>query len=86
MKDVIVIGIAGGTGSGSGVVAVPDKSQTSDADVPQSTYVLNKNSKKFHYASCSSVSDMAEHNKIYSSDDRSDIIGQGYVPCKRCNP
>ena len=79
-------GSSSGNGSGSGVIVAPDKTPASDADVLQSTYVLNKNSKKFHYATCSSVSDMAEHNKIYSDDDRSVIINLGYVPCKRCNP
>lgn len=50
------------------------------------SYVANKNTKKFHYATCSSVSDMAEHNKMPFTGSREQLISQGYVPCKRCNP
>ena len=49
-------------------------------------YILNTNSKKFHYPSCSSVDDMSEKNKRPAAEDRSTIIAQGYTPCKRCNP
>ncbi len=50
------------------------------------SYIANKNTKKFHYPSCSSVSDMKEKNKLYYEGSRDDLINQGYVPCKRCNP
>jgi len=54
--------------------------------VTDPAYILNKNSLKFHLPSCESVSDMKEKNKIYSDADRDAVIGQGYVPCRRCNP
>lgn len=50
------------------------------------SYVLNKNTKKFHYTWCSSVNDMKEKNKWRYSGMRDDVIDMGYVPCKRCNP
>ena len=50
------------------------------------TYVLNKKTKKFHYPSCSSVKQMKESNKVYSTDSRDDIIASGYDPCGRCKP
>lgn len=53
---------------------------------PAADYVLNTNTGKFHYPYCSSVQDMAEHNKLYYSGSREDVIAMGYVPCKRCNP
>ena len=49
-------------------------------------YVLNKNTKKFHYPYCSSVDDMAEKNKLFFSGTRDEVIEKGYVPCKRCKP
>lgn len=49
-------------------------------------YILNTNTHKFHYSSCSSVYDMAEKNKKESNDTRKEIIVEGYEPCKRCNP
>ena len=50
------------------------------------TYILNTNTKKFHYPSCSSVDEMKEKNKQVFTRNREDVIIQGYVPCKRCNP
>lgn len=49
-------------------------------------YILNTNTKKIHYPYCSSVSDMAEHNKRSYSGSLNDLYSQGYVGCKRCNP
>lgn len=50
------------------------------------TYVINTNSKKFHYPTCSSVGDMKPKNRRDVNETRDNIIAQGYVPCKRCNP
>ncbi len=50
------------------------------------SYILNTNTKKFHYPSCSSVKQMKESNKWEYSGSREEIIGMGYDPCKRCNP
>lgn len=50
------------------------------------TYVLNTNTKKFHYPTCSSVDDMKEKNKQIYTGSREEVINMGYVPCKRCNP
>lgn len=61
-----------------------DKSSSSGQK--DATYILNKNSHKFHRPSCSSVDSMKESNKIYSSDSREAIIADGYSPCKRCKP
>lgn len=46
-------------------------------------YIGNKNTKKFHKPTCSSLP--AEHNRVYF-DSRDEAVGEGYVPCKRCNP
>lgn len=49
-------------------------------------YILNTNTKKFHYPSCSSVGQMKDKNKKESTESRDAIISQGYQPCKRCKP
>ena len=54
--------------------------------ITKSSYVATKNTKKFHYPSCGSVEDMKEKNKMYFDGSREELIDQGYVPCKRCNP
>lgn len=53
----------------------------------QSTaYILNTNTHKFHYPTCSSVKDIRESNKEEFVGNREDVIAMGYEPCKRCNP
>lgn len=49
------------------------------------TYVLNTNTKKIHYPSCSSVEEIKPKNYA-TTDDYNSAIAQGYVPCKRCEP
>ncbi len=68
------------TGDGAAVNS-SENDLTEEAD-----YIANKNSKKFHYPSCESVSDMKEKNKLYFQGTRDELIEQGYEPCKRCNP
>ena len=51
-----------------------------------SSYVLNTSTKKFHETTCSSISTMSEKNMKNYTGSRSDLISQGYVPCKKCNP
>lgn len=65
------------------------KSQTQEASSPDSaeqTYVLNRNTLKFHYQSCSGVKDMKGSNKQTFTGSRDDLIKQGYEPCGQCKP
>lgn len=50
------------------------------------TYVINTNTGKFHYPSCSSVSKMKDYNKMEFTGAREDIVAMGYQPCGKCNP
>lgn len=52
----------------------------------EATYILNTNSKKFHYPTCGSISDMSSANKQTYKGSRSDLISEGYTPCGNCNP
>ena len=55
--------------------------------VPAGTdYILNTNTKKFHYTGCSSVKQMKDKNKKYYTGTREECIGMGYDPCGRCEP
>ena len=61
--------------------------EDTNASVPTGiTYVLNKNTKKFHLPSCSSVDTIKPKNRQDTTMSRDEVIGSGYVPCKRCNP
>lgn len=74
--------------SGTQQAAVQTES-VKDTSAPVSTgteYILNTNTKKFHYPSCSSVKQMKASNKKEYTGSRDDLIAQGYDPCKKCNP
>lgn len=59
----------------------------SDADNESTeTYVVNKNTGKFHRPDCSGVADIKAQNKKEYSGSRDDLIEQGYEPCGRCKP
>lgn len=65
----------------------PVKEEPSNqAPVVQGDYVVNTNTKKFHKPSCSSAGDIKESNRKDFTGNRQELIDQGYVPCKRCNP
>lgn len=49
-------------------------------------YVLNMNTKKFHYPSCSSVDSMKAHNRKDFTGSREEVLGMGYDSCGRCHP
>ena len=71
--------------SSSAVVASVEKeSNTSNSKVY--TYVYNKNTKKFHYSSCSSAKSIKESNRGTFKGTREEMIKKGYSPCKNCNP
>lgn len=59
---------------------------TSTTNDVSATYILNKNTKKFHKTSCASAKKIKESNKDTYSGSKQDLINRGYVPCKNCNP
>ena len=50
------------------------------------TYIISKNTRKFHYPSCGYVNRIKNSNRIKFHGKRSTLISQGYQPCKGCNP
>ncbi len=63
----------------------PNYKEDDTSDI-NADYILNINSKKFHYPTCSSVADMKAENKVSYSGSRSELIDNGYVPCGGCKP
>ena len=61
-------------------------SSNSGSDANKTSYVLNTNTKKFHYPSCSSVKQMADKNRKDVTATREEVIAMGYDSCGRCNP
>lgn len=66
----------------SAVVTKPSRQNNSS----KTTYIGNKNTKKFHYPDCSSVGQMKDSNKVYLTGTRDQAIQQGYDSCGRCCP
>ena len=50
------------------------------------SYVLNNNTKKFHYPSCGSASRISPKNRGEYSGSRADLISRGFSPCGNCDP
>ena len=49
-------------------------------------YVLNTNTRKFHYPNCDSADMIKPKNRKEYNGTREEVIEMGYEPCKRCNP
>lgn len=52
----------------------------------ETTYILNTNTMKFHYPSCSSADSISENNRAEYTGTRDELIDKGYSPCGRCHP
>ena len=67
------------TGDSEQAAAVDDSGETF-------AYVLNTNTKKFHYPDCSSAINMKANTREEYAGTREALIAQGYEPCGRCKP
>ena len=56
-----------------------------DDNENQFQYVLNTKSKKIHNKNCSSIFDMNEKNKEYTTKTMTELLEDGYTPCQNCN-
>lgn len=97
--DADTIGLPPNSANKDGNISGGDNknSEENDAGVPPlssgnvttstgTDYVLNTNTHKFHYSSCSSVNSMKESNKSFYNGTRDEVIAMGYSPCGRCLP
>lgn len=68
------------------LVVATDPQEVID-EIPQgTTFVLNKSTKRFHYATCASVAKMKDKNKEYSAKTAEELKKEGYGPCGNCKP
>ena len=63
-----------------------DSSEADTAAAKEQTYILNKNTHKFHLPDCSGAADIKEKNREEFNGTREEVIAQGYEPCGRCDP
>lgn len=65
---------------------IEEKPSVEEIPIPSVNYVLNTNTKKFHYPDCRSAKTIKEENKKTFSGDRETLISDGYSPCGNCDP
>ena len=65
---------------------LPQENAPEQGTVGEAEYILNLNTRKFHYPNCNSVTRMSEKNKGYYAGTRDEVISMGYEPCGNCNP
>lgn len=83
----VTIDYASGASVQDGTTVVSEEVGSSSSSSSQgTTYVLNTNSKKFHYPDCVSAKKISAENYAEYTGTREDLIAQGYDPCKNCNP
>ncbi|MBQ7332734.1 MAG: DNA/RNA non-specific endonuclease [Clostridia bacterium] len=91
----IVIDYANGNSALSGEEIIPDENE--EEIIPEEKeeeageeekmlYVLNKGSKKFHFADCKSANSISDANREERETTREELIGSGYSPCGTCKP
>lgn len=59
--------------------------ETTAQDIERA-YVLNTNTKRFHYPDCRSTTEMKAKNRKDATATRESLIEQGYRPCAQCKP
>ena len=70
--------------SGTDTAQSEEDPESDETDIE--SYILNKNTKKFHYPYCRSVNSMKESNKEYFTGSRDEVIARGFSPCGNCHP
>ena len=70
----------------SGTEASSGRQTGNDLSDQTASYVLNRNTMKFHTPDCPSVSQMKEENRIDFEGTREEVIAMGYSPCGQCEP
>ena len=77
---------SGNTTSDRNVEETDDSNVENNIPPTEQAYILNKNTKKFHFSDCYVIALMNEENKITFFGNRESVINQGYKPCLKCNP
>ncbi len=72
--------------TGDSALAEDEAKQETAQAADKQNYVLDTNTRRFHYPSCGSVNDMKKSHKKEFTGSRQELINEGYVPCGNCKP
>lgn len=64
----------------------PEEEKNIENESKDTIYILNTNTKKFHYEECSSVKDIKPKNKETYNGTKAWLADNGYSPCGICKP
>lgn len=64
----------------------PNQQSKPTSSETDNQYVLNTNSKKFHFSSCSGVKNIKSENYKEYTGTRENLVSDGYSPCGICKP
>lgn len=79
-------GYAGGTGKKEEDSGEQDSSDQ-PLDIPDGvTYILNKNTMRFHRTGCKGARTIRERNREWFYGTREEAVDAGYIPCGICEP
>lgn len=78
--------LAGGSDVGGNGDQSSESGNASNTQEKEETYVLNTNTKKFHYPDCHSAKNISDKNKQTYTGTRSELVADGYSPCGNCKP
>lgn len=70
----------------SSLAPTPSGINGTEENKPATAYVLNKNTKKFHFLTCASANKIAASNREEVAWSREECIANGYEPCGNCKP
>lgn len=70
----------------TGTTTASNTATAASGDTAVQNYVLNTNTHKFHKPGCYALNRTKDSNKQAVTATRTDLINQGYEPCKICNP
>jgi len=71
---------------GIGANSTQSPTEPEDNNAPSTYYILNTNSKKFHYPTCHSAAKISDKNRKDFHGTREELIQSGYSPCGNCDP
>ena len=63
----------------------PDPEPTEEP-APVYDYILNTNTRRFHWPDCRSVTKIKPENMQPYTGTRDDVLAQGFIPCGNCKP
>lgn len=66
--------------------SLPNRNSNSKSNTDETHYILNTNTKKFHYEGCHGASQIKNKNRQDFTGSREELLNKGYSPCGMCHP